>query len=97
MVNVIFIFEIGSRITTASLAVDIAVSTFVFILSMYGSIMGGSGQVKVTANGDLNKAIGVAPHSDRQMAYPDGNPNQHNNPQTDIELNNGIRKQNVRE
>jgi len=28
---------------------------------MYGSIQGGSGQVKVTSNGDINKAIGVAP------------------------------------
>jgi len=28
---------------------------------MYGSIQGGSGQVKVTANGDINKAMGVAP------------------------------------
>jgi hypothetical protein len=65
MVNVLFISILGSRITTASLAVDIGVSTFVFILSMYGSIMGGSGQIRVTANGDVNKAIGVAPHTPR--------------------------------
>jgi hypothetical protein len=32
---------------------------------MYGSVMGGSGQVKFTANGDINKAIGVAPHTPR--------------------------------
>jgi len=65
MVYVFFSFKLGSRITKASLAVDIAVSTFIFFLSMYGSIMGGSGQVKFTANGDLNKAIGVAPHTPR--------------------------------
>jgi hypothetical protein len=28
---------------------------------MYGSIKGGSGQVKVTQNGDINKTMGVAP------------------------------------
>jgi hypothetical protein len=44
-----------------SLIGDVAVSTFFFILTMYGSIQGGSGQVKVTENGDLNKAMGVAP------------------------------------
>lgn len=74
----------GSRITTASLAVDIGVSTFIFLLSMYGSIMGGSGQVKVTADGDLNRAMGVAPHSDRQMAYADGDCNIPKNPQTNL-------------
>lgn len=56
---------LGSRLTTASLAVDIAISTFIFILSMYGSIMGGSGQIRVTSEGDINKAIGVAPHTPR--------------------------------
>ncbi len=61
--------KLGSRITKASLAVDIAVSTFIFILTTYGSIMGGSGQIKVTADGDLNRAMGVAPHSDRGAAY----------------------------
>lgn len=49
------------RITIKSLIADVVVSTFFFILTMYGSIKGGSGQVKVTANGDINKAIGVAP------------------------------------
>ena len=44
-----------------SLIGDVIVSTFFFILTMYGSIQGGSGQVKVTANGDLNKTMGVAP------------------------------------
>ena len=40
---------------------DVIVSTFFFVVTMYGSVMGGSGQVKVTSNGDVNKAIGVAP------------------------------------
>ena len=43
-----------------SLVADIAVSTFFFILTMYGSIMGGTGQVKVTRNGNINAAMGVA-------------------------------------
>lgn len=75
---------LGSRITKGSLAVDIGVSTFIFILSMYGSVMGGSGQIKVTSNGDLNKAIGVAPHSDRQMSYAADPDHFAKNPQTDL-------------
>jgi len=31
--------------------------------------MGGSGQIKVTSDGDINKAIGVAPHTPRENAY----------------------------
>lgn len=46
--------------TDASLAADIIVSTLFFILTMYGSIMGGSGEVKIT-NVDLNQAVGGAP------------------------------------
>lgn len=65
MVYVNIKIYLGSRITTASLAVDISISTFIFFLSMYGSIMGGSGQIRVTSNGDVNKAIGVAPHTPR--------------------------------
>ena len=49
------------RMSTESLIGDVIVSTFFFVLTMYGSIQGGSGQVKVTENGDLNKAMGVAP------------------------------------
>lgn len=49
------------RMSIESLVGDVAISTFFFILTMYGSIKGGSGQVKVTENGDLNKAMGVAP------------------------------------
>jgi len=44
-----------------SIAGDIIVSTFFFMLTMYGTIMGGSGQVKIGENGDINKAMGVAP------------------------------------
>ena len=51
------------KITIQSLIADVVVSTFFFMLTMYGSIKGGSGQVKVTANGDINKAMGVAPVS----------------------------------
>ena len=46
--------------TSASFAADIIVSTLFFILTMYGSIMGGSGEVKITATIDLNKAVGGA-------------------------------------
>lgn len=38
---------------------DIVCSTFFFILGMYGSIIGGTGQVKVTRDGNLNETIGV--------------------------------------
>ena len=34
--------------TIPSLAADIIVSTLFFVLTMYGSIMGGSGSVKIT-------------------------------------------------
>ena len=45
------------RMTTGSLAADIGVSTFFFILTMYGSIMGGSGKVQVAEGVDINKAV----------------------------------------
>lgn len=47
--------------TISSIAIDIAISTFFFILTTYGTIMGGSGQMKVNKDTDLNQAIGVAP------------------------------------
>lgn len=50
-----------NRMELGPLIADVIVSTFFFIVTMYGSVMGGSGQVKVTADGDVNKAIGVAP------------------------------------
>lgn len=60
--------DIGTdRMTTGSIAFDILVSTGLFILAMYGSIMGGSGQVKFTENGDLNQAMGVAPTQPTQQ------------------------------
>ena len=49
------------RMSLGPLIADVIVSSFFFIVTMYGSIMGGSGQVKVTSDGDVNKAMGVAP------------------------------------
>jgi hypothetical protein len=46
--------------TVRSIAADIVVSTFFFFIAMYGTIMGGSGQIKA-GGGDLNQAMGVAP------------------------------------
>jgi hypothetical protein len=43
-----------------SLIADVVCSTLFFVLTMYGSIMGGTGQVKITRNGNLNAAMGVA-------------------------------------
>lgn len=40
---------------------------------MYGSIMGGSGQIKITENGDVNKAMGVAPTDQVSNEQMDGN------------------------
>lgn len=40
--------------------IDIVLSSIFFIVTMYGSIMGGSGQVKVTQNADINSAMGIA-------------------------------------
>lgn len=45
--------------TVGSLAIDIIISTVFFILTMYGSIMGGSGRVKVSENTDLHAAMGM--------------------------------------
>lgn len=45
--------------TVQSLAVDIIISTGFFILTMYGSIMGGSGKVKISENTDLHAALGI--------------------------------------
>ncbi len=50
-----------TRISLESLIGDVIISTFFFILTMYGSIQGGSGQVKITENGNLNKTMGVVP------------------------------------
>lgn len=51
----------STRMTVGPLAADIICSTFFFILTMYGSIMGGTGQMKVTGNGvSVNEVAGVA-------------------------------------
>ena len=47
--------------TLGSFTADIVVSTFFFMITMYGSIMGGSGQVKVTESTDIGNAMGVVP------------------------------------
>lgn len=47
--------------TVGSIAFDIIVSTGLFILAMYGTIMGGSGQMKYSESGDVNQVMGVAP------------------------------------
>lgn len=47
--------------TVKSIAADIIVSTFFFFLTTYGTIMGGSGQMKVGGGADINQAMGVAP------------------------------------
>lgn len=44
-----------------SIAADIIISSFFFFLTTYGTIMGGSGQVKISEANNLNQALGVAP------------------------------------
>lgn len=57
-----FIHYLGSeRMTISSIAFDIIISTILFIVTMCGSIMGGSGQIKYSEEGDVTKAMGVAP------------------------------------
>lgn len=46
---------------------DVVISSAFFVLSMYGTIMGGTGNVKITRNGDINKAVGVAPSDPRPV------------------------------
>lgn len=56
------------RMTVASLACDIIVSTIFFIMTMYGSIMGGSGKMKIAGNADIHAVLGVVntDRSDRE-------------------------------
>ncbi len=52
--------NIGSdRIDIGSLVGDIIVSLFFFILTMYGSVMGGTGNVKVAGDVEINQTMGV--------------------------------------
>lgn len=62
------------RMDVGSLIGDIVCSTFFFVLTMYGSIMGGTGQVKVTRDGNLNAAMGVA---QTQPVDQEQNPNKY--------------------
>ena len=59
---------------------------------MYGSIMGGSGQIKVTSSGDINRAIGVAPHTPRQATYAQADDPNNFQKGTDVSFQNGIKK-----
>jgi len=59
--------------TIGSIAVDIIFSTFLFLLTMYGSVMGGSGQVKYSENGNLNQAMGVAPTTPTELQHDGDN------------------------
>ena len=57
-----FFYNLGAgRMTYTSMACDIIISTFFFVLTMYGTIMGGSGAVKITQSTDLGQAIGASP------------------------------------
>lgn len=47
--------------TVKSIAADIIISTLFFFLTTYGTIMGGSGQMKISQETDVNQAMGVAP------------------------------------
>lgn len=38
---------LGSRFTTNILVMDIIISSFIFLLSLYGSVIGGSGQIQI--------------------------------------------------
>ena len=49
-----------NRMGYGPLVADVIVSTFFFIVTMYGSVMGGSGQVAVSGEGDITEALGVA-------------------------------------
>ena len=49
-----------TRMDYGALVVDVVCSTLFFVLTMYGSIMGGTGQVRVTKDGSINGAMGVA-------------------------------------
>lgn len=69
------------RANVQSLAADIVCSTFFFVLTMYGSIMGGTGQIKFSRNGDINKAMGLTSHpvggSKSQYENPNNSPSTH--------------------
>ncbi len=41
-----------ARMSTDVLIGDVIISSVFFVLSMYGTIMGGTGNVKITRNGD---------------------------------------------
>jgi hypothetical protein len=57
--------------TVGSIIADIVISTIFFLVTMYGSIMGGSGQIKFSEGGNLNQAMGVAPTTDANEEHKD--------------------------
>ena len=70
------------RANVKSLIADIICSTFVFGLCMYGSIVGGTGQVRVGTKGDLNHAMGVTSRKQykNSTTQPDNLPQHSPNP-----------------
>lgn len=70
--------------TVPSLTADTISATLFFILTMYGSIMGGSGEVRITERIDLNQAIGGASGEKNAEDKENTNPNPaKNNPMKD--------------
>lgn len=54
-----------NALNTGAMVGDLVTSTFLFFLTMYGSVMGGSGVVK------LNQKLGVAATTDQEIAHED--------------------------
>jgi|JI10StandDraft_1071094.scaffolds.fasta_scaffold519294_1 hypothetical protein len=59
--------DVCKRANVSSLAADIVCSTFLFLITMYGSIVGGTGQVRVTRSGDINTAMGVTGNQNQNV------------------------------
>jgi hypothetical protein len=51
--------DVCIRSNVGSLSIDIICSTILFAITTYGSIVGGTGQVRITRNGDINTAMGI--------------------------------------
>ena len=51
--------DVCIRSNVGSLSIDIVCSAILFAITTYGSIVGGTGQVRITRNGDINTAMGV--------------------------------------
>ena len=55
-----------NALNTGAMVGDLVTSSFLFFLTMYGSVMGGSGVVKI------NKQLGVAAPTDQGIAHAEG-------------------------